>query len=86
MWLNTYKGKYPATTVLTPQDTRLAENHSENAGTNIQQKFRFQTSFQHKRLALMESEGIDKLAQYLLEPISQDVDMNEPYKILVQNG
>jgi len=46
MWLKTYKGKYPATTVLTPQDARFAESHSENAETNIQQKFRFQTSFQ----------------------------------------
>jgi len=62
--------------MLTPQDTRLAENNSEKAWTNIHQKFRFQTSFQRKYQALMESKGIDKLAQYLYEPISQDVDMN----------
>lgn len=76
MWVNTYKGKYPASTVLTQQDNSSLGTELGNACPSTQPKYKFQTSFQRKRQVLMESEGIAKLAQYLQEPISQDIDMN----------
>jgi len=76
MWVNTYKGQYPTGTVLTQQDASSQEADLQNPISNTPQKHKFQTSFQRKRQVLMESQGIDKLAQYLQEPISQDIDID----------
>lgn len=76
MWVNTYKGKYPASTVLTQQDIGFPEAGSGTTNSSTQQRHKFQTSFQCKCQVLIESKEIDKLAQYLQEPISQDTDLD----------
>ena len=76
MCINTYKGKYPASTVLTQQNIRFWEVGPGNTNSSTHQKYKFQTSFQHKRQVLIKSKGIDELAQYLQEPISQDINID----------
>jgi len=70
------KKKKSATTILTQQDSQSPRTNTGNSGTNLPEKHKFQISFEYKYQVLIESEGIDKLAQYLQEPLSQDIDLD----------